>query len=124
MTMRPPGIYMKLIQSSGIETPPGQDYLLKLVNVQNKDEMVIYVSRESSYVTKVPFGTYRIHGAVGQTWYGEKHRFGPDTTTHFRLVKKDGKSDQFTFNQAEGKAHGYTIQLVRLETPPIKADEF
>jgi len=107
-----------------IETPPGQDYLLKLVNVQNKDEMVIYVSRESSYVTKVPFGTYRIHGAVGQTWYGEKHRFGPDTTTHFRLVKKDGKSDQFTFNQAEGKAHGYTIQLVKLETPPIKADEF
>jgi hypothetical protein len=108
-----------------IETPPGQDYLLKLVNVQNnKDQMVIYVSRESSYVTKVPFGTYRILGAAGQTWYGEKDRFGPDTTAHFRLVKKDGKSDQFTFNQAEGKAHGYAIQLIKLETPPIKADEF
>jgi hypothetical protein len=64
-----------------IETPASSDYVLKLVNVHNgAEEMLIYVRRSSLHALKVPLGPYRIHGAFGDVWYGEKHLFGPDTS--------------------------------------------
>ena len=112
-----------------IETPASADYILKLVNTLNaSEEMVIYVRRASNYETKVPLGTYSIRGAFGQTWYGEKYLFGPDTS-YFKLVQKDGKSDQFSFRHTGNHVNGYFVQLIEqvagnLETSTIKAEDF
>jgi hypothetical protein len=118
-----------------IETPSSADYILKLVNVRDgKEEMLIYVRRGSSFETKVPLGTYKITGAYGDRWYGEKHLFGPDGTSYVRLVQKDGKSDEFMFyrggNRTKGYVvHGYDIHLTaqvsgNLETQNIREEEF
>jgi hypothetical protein len=118
-----------------IETPSSADYVLKLVNVRDgKEEVLIYVRRASSFETRVPLGTYKIIGAYGETWYGEKHLFGPDKTTFLRLLKKDGKSDEFPFfrdgNRMKGYViHGYHILLTQqiggnLETQNIREEEF
>jgi hypothetical protein len=112
-----------------IETPSSPDYVLKLVNAQNgTEEMLIYVSRNSTFETKVPLGTYKIRGAFGPTWYGEKHVFGPDTT-YFKFVQKDGKNDEFSFRRTGNQVNGYVVRLIKqvagnLETPEIRADDF
>jgi hypothetical protein len=118
-----------------IETPPSADYVLKLVNIRDgKEEMLIYVHRGSTFETKIPLGAYKINGAYGETWYGEKYLFGPERTSFIRLVQKDGKSDQFTFyrsgNRTKGYVvHGFDIHLTQqisgnLETQNIRAEEF
>src|SRR5947209_7085956 len=54
-----------------IETTSDHEYVFKVVNIQNSsEEMLLYVGRNSSYNTKVPFGTYHILGAFGDAWYG------------------------------------------------------
>jgi hypothetical protein len=111
-----------------IETSASADYLLKLVNAQNdSEEMVIYVSRNSKYETKVPLGTYTMRGASGTTWYGEQNLFGPDTS-YFRLVRKDG-TNRFTFQRSGNQINGYIIRLIpqvagTLETPTIRPEDF
>jgi hypothetical protein len=118
-----------------IETPSSADYVLKLVNIRDgKEQMLIYVRRGSTFETKVPLGTYKINGAYGETWYGEKHLFGPERTSFIRLVQKDGKSDQFTFYRSSNRTkgyviHGYDIHLTEqisgnLETQNIRQEEF
>ena len=112
-----------------IETPISPDYVLKLINSQNgSEEMLIYVGRDSRYETKVPLGTYKIRGVFGETWYGEKHLFGPDSS-YFRLVQKDGRSDEFTFRRTGNQVNGYVVRLIKrvegnLETPTIGANDF
>jgi hypothetical protein len=112
-----------------IEAPSGSDYIIKLVNVDTKsEELAIYVSRNATYETKVPYGAYRIRGASGQVWYGEKNLFGPNTS-YFSLAKKNEKDDIFRFERVGNKAHGFVVHLEQvvngnLETHSIKADEF
>jgi hypothetical protein len=118
-----------------IETPSSADYVLKFVNIRDgKEQMLIYVRRASTFETKIPLGTYKINGAYGETWYGEKHLFGPERTSFIQLVQKDGKSDQFIFyrsgNRTKGYViHGYDIHLTEqmngnLETHKIREEEF
>jgi hypothetical protein len=76
----------------------------------------------------IPLGTYKICGAFGPTWYGEKHLFGP-VTTYFKLVQTDGKNEEFTFRRTGNEAKGYVARLIKqvagnLETPEIQADDF
>jgi hypothetical protein len=112
-----------------IQTPASADYVLKLVNARNDmEEMLIYVRRGSSYKTKVPLGAYKIRGAFGETWYGEKHLCGADTS-YFKLVQKDGKSDRFAFHRTGNRVNGYIVQLIQqvagnLDTSTIKPEDF
>jgi hypothetical protein len=111
-----------------IETPAPEDYVLKLVNAHNgSEELLIYVGRNSQYETKVPLGTYTIHGASGTTWYGGQRLFGPGTS-YFRLVQNNG-NDQFTFRRSGNQVNGYVIRLIQqiagnLDTPRISAEDF
>jgi hypothetical protein len=86
------------------------------------------MGRNSSFETKVPLGNYKIRGAFGPTWYGEKHLFGL-VTTYFKLVQKDGKNEEFAFRRTGHEAKGYVVRLIKqvagnLETPEIQADDF
>jgi hypothetical protein len=86
------------------------------------------VRRGSLHALKVPLGTYRIHGAFGDVWYGERHLFGPDTS-YFKLVHKIGKNDSFTFHRSKNQVRGYIIKLMaqldgNLERPKIAAADF
>src|SRR5262249_38796763 len=86
-----------------IETEPGANYLIKLVNVADaKDQIMIYVKGGETYSTKVPLGGYRIRAAAGQTWYGRNDLFGPETQ-FFRLRGKKGSGSEdspvFNFTQ-------------------------
>src|SRR5262249_29592697 len=90
-----------------IETPTSAHYILKLVNTQNgAEEMLIYVSSNSEFETKIPLGTYTIRGAYGEIWYGEEKLFGPDTS-YFRLVLQDGKTERFVFQRNGNRVNGY-----------------
>jgi hypothetical protein len=114
------------IASLIIETEPGADYLIKLVNAANeKDQIVIYVKGGETYSTKVPLGGYRIRAATGETWYGRNDLFGPDT--HFFRLR--GESPVFYFRQAGRTIHGMKLRLGKviggnMEEEKISRSEF
>jgi len=111
-----------------IQTPPSADHVLKLINTRDtKEEMLIYVGRNSTFETKVPLGTYKITAAYGQIWYGEKHLFG-EHTSYFRLVLTNG-ADAFTFSRAKNQILGHHIILTahfdgNLQTHRIGGNDF
>ncbi len=75
-----------------IQTKPGSNYLVKLVNVANsKDQIWIFVRGGEPYSTKVPVGHYALRVASGYSWYGREELFGPNTR-FFRLRGKRGTS--------------------------------
>jgi hypothetical protein len=64
-----------------IQTPAGDNYLIKLVNVADENETVLlFVRGGSAFNVNMPVGTYRFRFAAGRTWYGEKIYFGSSTT--------------------------------------------
>lgn len=84
--------------------------------------IVFYVTAGSSAEISVPLGVYEIYYAVGDTWYGEEHLFGPDT-----VYNKCDDTFSFTY---EGDAYsGWTLQLQpvfngNLDTSVINAEDF
>jgi tetratricopeptide (TPR) repeat protein len=111
-----------------ISSPSGADYVVKIVNVHDgAEEMLIYLRAGSTYQVQVPYGTYKLRGAFGPTWYGEKHLFGKNTA-YFKLELKAG-SDEFKFFRDGNVAKGHYIQLIKqvggnLETTTISAKDF
>ena len=71
---------------------------------------------------KVPFGTYEVRYASGDTWYGYEYLFGPETSY--------SKADKaFTFEFDGNQISGYTITLYKvtngnLSTKKIRPNEF
>lgn len=115
-----------------IEADAG-NYAIKLVDKKSKTEvLMVFISANQTFDTKVPLGTYRILGASGDVWYGEKNLFGP-STSYFVLRRSSGVSvagdDEFQFTLKGNTYHGHHIQLRKslggnLSTEAIKADEF
>jgi hypothetical protein len=96
-------------------TESGQNYLIKLVNVDNaKDQIWIYVKGGESYSTKVPVGTYNLRAAAGNEWYGREDLFGAHTH-FFRLRPKadaaDGVQQMLQFRKERNRIVGMTISL-------------
>lgn len=111
-----------------IESETGTNYLIKLVRVDGKDTILIFVRGGETYSTKIPLGTYNIRAAAGSTWYGRKDFFGP-STRFFRLRTKDGKQVNFTFSRKGNMIHGMRFQLMKViegntEEETISRDEF
>jgi hypothetical protein len=106
-----------------VETASGSNYLVKLSKTANRSEHIfIYIEGGKSFKTNMPLGKFEFLYATGQTWYGEKHRFGPETA-YFRA------ETILRFHQEGNKLNGYTVQLVKqvggnLPTTPTNAREF
>lgn len=63
-----------------VENEPGANALIKFVRVNDGVEVISAFVRSGDTVElRVPPGSYRGKIASGQTWYGDKIRFGPDT---------------------------------------------
>lgn len=112
-----------------IESEPGQNYLIMLVNVANeRDRSTIYVKGGEKYSTKMAPGTYVIRSASGTVWYGKKYYFG--TSTRFiRLRSKDGNQQTFAFRQEGNMVYGMTLSLKKvahgnMEEETISREEF
>lgn len=98
-----------------VRTESGQNYLIKLVNVDNaKDQIWIYVKGGESYSTKMPLGTYNFRAATGNEWYGREDLFGPNTG-FFRLRTKNGATvdaqQSLEFKKERDRIFGMTISL-------------
>jgi len=115
-----------------IEADAG-NYAIKLADKKSKAEvLMVFIGANQTFETKVPLGTYKILGASGDVWYGEKNLFGP-STGYFVLRRSSGVSvagdDEFQFTLKGNTYHGHHIQLRKsaggnLATESIKADEF
>jgi hypothetical protein len=89
-----------------VRTSSGNDYFIKLFNVADEqEELAMYVEGGRTFTTNVPLGTYELRYAAGNVWYGERHRFGPDTA-YYEADK------QFTFYRQGSSVNGYTIELI------------
>lgn len=111
-----------------IEGETGTNYLIKLVRIDGRDSILIFVRGGETYSTKVPLGTYNIRAAAGSIWYGRKDFFGP-STRFFRLRTKDGKQVNFSFSRQGNMIHGMRFQLMKVvdgntEEETISRDEF
>jgi hypothetical protein len=98
-----------------VQTESGQNYFIKLVNVDNaKYQIWIYVKGGESYSTKVPVGTYNFRAATGNEWYGREELFGPNTR-FFRLKPKSGAAADvqptLQFRKERNRIVGMTISL-------------
>ncbi|MDD9823647.1 MAG: hypothetical protein OXU43_00440 [Gammaproteobacteria bacterium] len=105
-----------------IKTSAGSNYLIKLENISGMKVMDIFVRGGDTIEVSVPLGSYIVKYAVGNTWYGYEHYFGPDTNYN--------KADEiFHFRQEGNQISGYTITLYpvlsgNLRTSRIKASQF
>ncbi len=100
-----------------------ENYYIKLIDAHTgRLVMTIYVRGGSSYETKVPVGTYKIHYAIGRIWYGIRHRFGPATAYN------EGENE-VTFSVRGNEVFGHDIELVpqfggNFPTKSISAAQF
>jgi len=106
-----------------IKAAQGSHYLVKLVDTFTKlPVLTVFVQRGTKVNIDVPFGTYEVRYASGETWYGYEYLFGPDTA----YSKADKK---FTFEVIENQISGFTITLYKvahgnLHTSAIKPIDF
>lgn len=113
----------RLLAPLKVKTPPGDNYLLKLVQQGTKTVvMSIYVAGGDTKTFRVPLGTYEIYYAQGKIWCGEKDAFGSGT----ELVKI---GSDLTFSQDETGYNGHDLELIpqlmgNLRSHPISASEF
>lgn len=106
----------------GIETHPGSNYYVKLVDMAGRTVMAMYVEGGRPFETEVPLGIYEMRYASGKTWYGTKHLFGPETA----YAKADSRFE-FTFDG--NQYNGYTVELFlqnngNLSTSTMSAGSF
>lgn len=111
------------LPSLRVHAPGGLHYLLKLSDwTSDAEALAVFVRSGETVDVEIPFGTYRVRMAAGTTWYGDKIRFGPDTTY--------SQIDQpMTFSIEGGRLAGHQLELslVRdgnLRPSRINADQF
>lgn len=89
-----------------IQTSHGSNYYAKLVNLDTGVEtMSMYIIGGIPFETLVPLGRYELRYAAGDIWYGQTHRFGPDT-----VYSK--ANSVFEFTQDYEGYRGYTVELI------------
>ena len=91
-----------------IRSSPGGHYLLKLVDVYSKsDVMTVFIRGGVTVNVDVPLGTFEVRYAAGERWYGYEHLFGPDTAC--------SKADKtFEFRIEGNQISGYTLTLYKV----------
>jgi hypothetical protein len=90
-----------------ITTPPGSNYLIKLVQQGTKRVVLsAYITGGDTKNFTVPLGTYSIFYAQGQIWCGDKEAFGRQNTHLMRLM------GDFAFTRDRDGYAGHDIELV------------
>jgi len=108
-----------------INTSPGADYYLKLVDATTgRDAVTIYVQGGKPLKVSVPLGSYRLRYASGETWRGPAHPFGPGDLTSY-----NASDSVFNFAVSSGYVNGYTVELIRqvggnMDTRRISPSQF
>ncbi|NUO78748.1 zinc ribbon domain-containing protein [candidate division KSB1 bacterium] len=106
-----------------IVTKSDMHYYVKIVDwYTNRLVQTIFIRAGRTVETQVPLGSYKIKYAVGAIWYGEIHRFGPETAY-------SEADDRLDFKIIDNQISGYTIELFlqrngNLETRRISANDF
>jgi hypothetical protein len=109
----------------GINTSPGADYYLKLVDATTgQDAVRIYVRGGQQLEVSVPLGSYRLRYASGEAWRGPAHLFGPGDLTSY-----NASDSVFDFEVSDGYMNGYTVELIRqtggnMDTRRISPSQF
>jgi hypothetical protein len=102
---------------------PGANALVKLKREKDGIEVIsVFVRAGETVEVRVPLGSYFLHIASGEKWYGESIRFGPNTTyIQFKTV--------FNFYIKENKLVGKILTLTQvvngnLKQEPLNANDF
>ena len=106
-----------------ISNSPDANTLMKLIRVGDGVEvMSIFIRAGQTVEVAVPFGSYKVKIASGQTWYGDVIRFGP--TTSYAIL--DAVLD-FTKEGSQLLGHQLTLTRVKhgnLKQLPLTATDF
>ena len=88
-----------------ISTPPGQHYLVKLVDMTTGlTVMDTFIYGGSSVLVRVPLGKFELRYASGQTWHGYHRLFGSETLY--------GKANYvFDFRMEANRLTGFSVAL-------------
>jgi len=84
--------------------------------------LTVFVYGGQSAKIDVPLGSFELKYATGDTWYGTKDLFGPNTAC--------SKADKrFDFKRTGNQVSGHSVELYlqvdgNLETAPISLSEF
>ena len=107
-----------------VKTPPGDYYYYVLLNNAStgKTAVSLFVHPGKTVNIDVPLGDYEMYYALGETWYGTTHLFGPDTV-------RSKADDIFSFHILGDNINGNSIELIsrfggNLSTSPADADAF
>ncbi|MXX87050.1 MAG: hypothetical protein F4Y71_11380 [Acidobacteria bacterium] len=111
----------------------GSNYYVKLEDETGRTVVTAYMTGGRDLTTNVPVGEFTMKYAVGQTWYGTEHLFGPGERT--RTFEAD---DIFEFEETHSETWDgrteisysvVTVELIlqaagNLETRPIPREAF
>lgn len=107
------------IRTRGVD----RHYFVKITDYQtDRPIATVFVRGGESTKISVPLGTFRLKYATGETWYGERLHFGPETSY--------SEADQaFYFTDQGNQYSGYTVELFlqtngNLRTDNIERNEF
>jgi hypothetical protein len=96
-----------------IVTAPGYNYFVKLVDMNSRTAMKMFIVGGERFETKAPLGTFEIRYLAGHTWYGERNRlfFGKPPET---IASKANQLVDFSVEQTETETvySGHTIELI------------
>lgn len=125
------GVVNKRRMSSSGDTAPlnirtrygRSHFFIKVVGITPpQSELTGFIRAGDELDLDLPLGTYELRYAVGTTWYGVLHLFGPDTG----YAKAD---EYFRLEVVGNQVRGFTVELYKqvggnLETSGISADDF
>jgi hypothetical protein len=108
-----------------VDTPAGDNYFIKLVEVSDKKTPVLtfFIYGGGTFQMDVPLGTYIMRYAIGKDWYGEQLLFGPCTTSFYEA------DAELAFTREGNTAKGHRITLEKqvggnLETMDVDEEQF
>lgn len=113
----------ELIAPLRISVSEGQHYYVKLTDaITDERVLTAFIRSGRTIEVDVPTGSYNLKYAIGDTWYGRQHRFGPET-------EYLEANDTFNFEITGQRVRGHRIELIvqeggNLSTAPIPESEF
>ena len=95
-----------------ITSSSNSNYYVYLKDIENNglNDLSFYLAAGSTIEKLVPLGRYELYYACGKIWYGEKDKFGEDTSYY----KGDGYLDFTEVLEDDGYYYyyGHTIELI------------
>jgi hypothetical protein len=113
----------ELIAPLQISVSEGHHYYVKVTeSFTDEKVLTVFIRSGQTIEVEVPTGSYDLKYAIGDTWYGRQHLFGPET-------EYLEANDTFNFEIVGQRVRGHRIELIvqeggNLSTAPIPESEF